>query len=169
MFYRAKTSEFKAGDNLIYNVVFLTHSLRLYNDKALSSEAIRAMRKILYETMHLQREQHKGSKSFEVVLSMLEPELYKGNRPLIHCYIFNVETEEISWPEGVNIWSDRFLGFTGYTVDRFVDIGMRAILFKFVMTTLTIPKKILLQDKCGCIEGIFPLVKYGEWITKRSW
>ena len=125
--YRAKTTEFKTHDNASYNIVFLTRSMKLYNDKALSGKAIESMWNILSQTMHLQEEHQRGSKSFEIVLSLLESENTKGNRPVITCYIFNIETEMISWPgRGINLWSDRFLGHDGFRVDRLVDIGMCA-------------------------------------------
>lgn len=123
--YQAKRTEFRTHDGSQYNVVFLTHSMRLYNDKILSDKAITSMRNILSQTKHLQEEHQKGSKSFEVVLGFLKSEEYNVNHLVIFSYIFNVETEIFSWPgSGIDIWSDPVIGDVGFRADRLADIGM---------------------------------------------
>lgn len=121
VYFQSKITEFKTHDNITYNVVFLTESSVLYDDKNLSGVAIRSMWNILSETKHLEESYQEGSKSFEVVLSFKE---YKGNRPLLTTYIYNVETWSISWPGiGVNLWADRFLGHSGFHPDMIVDFS----------------------------------------------
>lgn len=120
-FYRAK----KKSTDGSKNVTFLTQCLRLYNDKILADNVMNSMLKILDQTQHLQENYQKRSKSFEVVLGLPNLEASRGNRPMVLSYIFNVETEMVTWPgRGVNIWSDLTIGTRGFRCDRLADIGM---------------------------------------------
>ena len=143
----------------LYNVVFLTLSMKLYKDKNVSEKAITSMWNSFSQTKHLQEVYQKGSKSFEVALGWLDNDEYEGNRPVIYSYIFNVETERLSWPgEGIDIWDDPVIGWDSFHADRTVDIGMWAT--SSAMTShLNYPGGNTLEKQMWLHRRTFPLCR----------
>lgn len=129
-FYRAKDTIFTINDKERYAVSFLTLSLELHDNVELSESIIKSMQNILRETKHLEENFQKESRNFEVVLGLPKSNKVNGRYPIIYAYIFNVETETLSWPgRGVDIWSDVRIGDGSFRADRLVDIGASETLF----------------------------------------
>lgn len=109
------------------SVVFLTCCQKLYDDVPLSRDVVSSMKEILTETGHLDSIFQRGDRNFEVVFGLpLTPDEVSEDkgRPIIYSYIFNVNTQTLSWPKrGVDIWSDILIGGPEFRADRLVDIG----------------------------------------------